>query len=252
MSERKIENELVIDADIQTVWRALTEGEELKRWFPLDARVTPGEGGKVWLSWGGGMDWESDILVWDQPRHLRTGDATQTAVDYYLESRGNQTVLRLVHSGFAADTWEGEIESLEAGWMALLATLRHYVERHAGKPRTVAHFRHPSIAITAQEAFVRALHGLGFTAEQPPVAGERYEATAESGDRFAGRIVSVNAPLTMSATVETMSDAFLMLEIERGRESVRPAIWLSFYGDAGSEAAAVQERIEAMLRKLFA
>jgi hypothetical protein len=34
--------------------RTSTDGEELKRWFPLDARVTPGEGGKIWVSWGEG------------------------------------------------------------------------------------------------------------------------------------------------------------------------------------------------------
>lgn len=38
------------------VWRALTEAEELTRWFPLQARVTPGEGGEIWMSWNGHAD----------------------------------------------------------------------------------------------------------------------------------------------------------------------------------------------------
>ena len=40
-----------IDATPEEVWRALTDAGELMRWFPLQARVTPGKGGSVF--WGG-------------------------------------------------------------------------------------------------------------------------------------------------------------------------------------------------------
>lgn len=36
-----------IEAPIERVWRALTEAAELERWFPLEARVEPGEGGSI-------------------------------------------------------------------------------------------------------------------------------------------------------------------------------------------------------------
>jgi uncharacterized protein YndB with AHSA1/START domain len=43
-----------INATPENVWRALTGAGELMRWFPLQARVTPGTGGqtgvRVWLT----------------------------------------------------------------------------------------------------------------------------------------------------------------------------------------------------------
>lgn len=34
------------------MWRAISDAEELQRWFPLSAEVEPGEGGTVTLAWG--------------------------------------------------------------------------------------------------------------------------------------------------------------------------------------------------------
>jgi len=42
---------LDLDASPDDVWRALTDARELVRWFPLDARVTPGAGGSMVWSW---------------------------------------------------------------------------------------------------------------------------------------------------------------------------------------------------------
>ena len=42
---RKVEKEITIAADADTVWRALSEGEQLRRWFTIDARVNPGPSG---------------------------------------------------------------------------------------------------------------------------------------------------------------------------------------------------------------
>ena len=119
---RSIETEVEIDAPIEAVWRALTAGEELSNWFPLEAKVKPGVGGSVWVSWGPGIAFESPIAVWEENKHLKLiyFEATppeqaeeakakgmfmpfQLSVDYHLESRGGKTVLRLIHSGFAPD-----------------------------------------------------------------------------------------------------------------------------------------------------
>ena len=40
-----------INATPEDVWRALTDAGELMRWFPLQARVTPGKGGSVFWGW---------------------------------------------------------------------------------------------------------------------------------------------------------------------------------------------------------
>lgn len=243
--EKKVIVEVSIDADAETVWRAVSEGEEIKRWFPVDARVTPGVGGAVWLSWGEGMDWEAPIEIWEPGRHMRTIDPppSKLAVDYFIETQGGETVLRIVHSGFAADAWDDELETLNAGWRAFAATLAHYLERHRGEPRTLAKFRHPVVTRPRSEVFPRMLEALGVTLVGE---GERF-----SGPLFEGTARVVKAPVNFSASLANFGEAFLMIEIEPGRDQCRPAVWVSLYGDAGKEAAALETRLQDMVTGAF-
>jgi uncharacterized protein YndB with AHSA1/START domain len=248
----KLERVIEIDADPETVWRALTEGEELKRWFPLDARVTPGVGGAVWLSWGEGIDWETPITVWEPGKHLRTVDSpSQVAVDYYIESHGGKTVLRLVHSGFSAESWDSEYDNLGAGWAAFLSNLKLYLEHHAGEPRTMVSYRHPPVEMPREEVFNRVMTALGLAGQELRKGG-RYEATTIEGDAIAGEVSVYAPPVNFSGTVETLSNGFVIVEIEPGKTKVRPAIWLSLYGEAGKDAGALQGRIESLLQRAFA
>lgn len=250
---RDVAAEIVIDADAEAVWRALSEGEELKRWFPIDARVTPGVGGAVWLSWGEGADWEAPIRVWEPNRHLGTADPapSKLAVDYYIESRGGQTVLRIVHSGFAADAWDDEIETTTSGWRSFLATLKNYLEHHRGEPRSLAYFRHPVVPLPRPEAFQRMLTAFGFDPNATMRPGDRYDVTTKAGDRFTG-VIAVFAPgVNLSGTVENWNDSFLMIEIEPGQGRCRPAVWFSLYGESGNEAPALQERLTDLVTSGF-
>ena len=85
---RAVEREIEIDAPLAAVWKALTDAEELTRWFPLNAGVTPGVGGSVWMSWTDTEGEGAPIEVWEPERHLRTGAvlgaALQIATDFYL------------------------------------------------------------------------------------------------------------------------------------------------------------------------
>ena len=44
---RQQTHEIVIDAPIEAVWKAISDGEELTRWFVDEATVTPGLGGTI-------------------------------------------------------------------------------------------------------------------------------------------------------------------------------------------------------------
>jgi uncharacterized protein YndB with AHSA1/START domain len=249
---KKVEKEIEIDATPEAVWNAIAQAEEIKRWFTLDARVKPGAGGAIWMSFGEGMEWESPIEVWDEGRHLRTteGEAPKKmAIDYFIETRGGKTVLRLVHSGFADDTWDDELDTLNSGWAAFLANLKHYLENHSGEPREVAFFRHDPVAIPRAEAFARTLRALGFN--EPPAAGDRYSVTTETGDHFEGVIKVAAPPINLTMSVENRNNGWLMMEMEPGRDQTRPAIWLSLYGNARSEAPAMQTRIRELLVREF-
>lgn len=244
--EINVEAEVTINADADTVWRALTEGEELKRWFPLDARVRPGAGGAIWLSWGEGMDWEAPIEVWEPKRHLRTVDPAPStvAIDYYIEARGGETVLRIVQSGFGADAWEDEIDTLHGGWRAFLATLRNDLQRHRGEPRAVVYVRHPVVELPRAEVFPRMLAALGM----PHVAaGERFE-----GELFRGVAEVALPPVNISGPLDNYGNGFLMIEIEPGRGRCRPAVWVSLYGETAREAEALQAVLHERVTRAFA
>ena len=110
---------LDLDATPDQVWRALTEAEELVRWFPTGARVTPGKGGRMLWSWGYGEDWVTSIDEWEPGKLLRLVqeearpydaqghplppgevEAARIAMEFTLETVQGKTRLRLVHSGF--------------------------------------------------------------------------------------------------------------------------------------------------------
>lgn len=254
MSEEKIvSNEVEIDADAEAVWNAIADGEELKRWFTVDARVTPGEGGAIWMSFGEGMDWEVPIEVWEPGRHIRTADPapSKMAVDFYVESRGGKTVLRIVQSGFGADRWDEELDTLATGWLSFLTNAKHYLERHRGEPRTMVYFRHPVVRLERREAYPRLLRALGFDAA--PSAGERFDVTTTSGLGLRGAVTVSNPPIHLAGSVESLGDGFMLVEVEPGRGQCRPAVWLSLYGDAANtDTDALRERLRAALTEAFA
>jgi uncharacterized protein YndB with AHSA1/START domain len=47
---RQQTHEIVIDAPIEAVWKAIVDGEELTRWFVEEATVEPGVGGTFTIS----------------------------------------------------------------------------------------------------------------------------------------------------------------------------------------------------------
>ncbi|MBK8268550.1 MAG: SRPBCC domain-containing protein [Planctomycetes bacterium] len=106
---RSIENSVLILAPADVVWKALTDAHELTQWFPLEARVKPGEGGTIWMSWKNEYQFDTPIAIWKPEKHLRliylepTSAALpghpgtsfeiphQVAVDYFLETKSGET-----------------------------------------------------------------------------------------------------------------------------------------------------------------
>ena len=49
-THRSIGLEVEVEGTPEAIGTAVSEGEEIRRWFSPEARVTPGVGGSVWLS----------------------------------------------------------------------------------------------------------------------------------------------------------------------------------------------------------
>jgi uncharacterized protein YndB with AHSA1/START domain len=255
---RAVRAEIEIDAPVEAVWKALTDADEMTRWFPLDARVSPGPGGSIWMSWGPEFEGESRIQVWEPHRHLQAVEDSPfgpLTVDYYLESQGNKTVMRLVHSGFGTGTqWEDEYyEGVESGWPFMLRNLRHYLERHRGTPRLVAWPRlkvQPSI----EEAWQRLMGADGLVREGALAGlrpGDRYRWQAATGDTFEGVVQFLNPVKNFCATVENLNDALLLVGVSQLFGQREVSLWLSAYGVPPEQVEALNERFLGLLRALF-
>ena len=197
---RAFEMALDIAATPDEVWRALTQAEELVRWFPMEARVTPGVGGTMLWNWGEGQDWESRIDVWEPGRRLRLvqddarpydtqgralpagmSEPARIAMEFTLETHRGKTRLRLVHSGFGEGAaWDTEIEGISEGWQAELRSLRHYLERHRGQDRYPGRAM-LSTSMPREAAWDRLLGPDGFRGDPVQPEGRRRLHRDDSG-----------------------------------------------------------------------
>ena len=257
MSEsRKIEQELTINALPEDVWKALTEGEELTRWFPLNATVKPGVGGVIHTAWGEEFAGDTPITVWDPGKHLQTTWQTPNSdkplvVDFFIEARAGATVVRLVHSGFGrGDKWDEEYDGINRGWKFELRGLRHYLENHKGKDRQVAWARR-TYSIDIAEAWRRVMgpEGLGFKGTCEEKEGYRF---AFEKDDLAGEVRIMNPPFQFAGTVDAYNNAYMRVLSERcGGPDLLMYVWLSAYGVQRSVLNDLQARWQAMIDRVL-
>jgi uncharacterized protein YndB with AHSA1/START domain len=139
--------EIEIDATPDQVFRAVSEAEEIKRWFAPIARVDPRVGGEYFISWGPGMEGApSTITIYEPGRRFAAAKERSTpygadasaqpgppltiVVDYQIEAiAGGKTLLRLVHSGFGQGAgWDNEFEATRTGWTEFMQALKRMLE----------------------------------------------------------------------------------------------------------------------------
>lgn len=261
--ERKIETQVEIASSVEAVWKALTDAEELMRWFPLDARVTPGPGGTVWFSWGPPYEGESQIEIWDPPRrlklkdqwggHAEMSDRPQVAMDFTLENAEGKTILRLVHSGFNSGAdWDDEFEGTNRGWLQELLGLKHYLEHHAGEPRRAVWAR-VKVELSREEVWQRIMGPDGLNLEDLK-EGDSFDRVTPAGDQFRGRVIIYRPSEAFAATFENLNNALFRVSIDRWskpRLHVEPSLWLSTYNILNSQVMSFQTSWTKLLTRLF-
>lgn len=247
---RSVEHEVQLDAPPERVWRALTEAEELRRWFPLDARIEPRPGGEIWLSWGPGCEGTAPLAVVDEPRHLRWieesggGDSppVRMAVDFHLEARGGGTFLRLVHSGFGpGEKWDDWYDATDTGWRYFLFNLRHYLERHRDVPRTMVWTRRPP-GRSHQEVWSTVTGPDGLVDLEPD--GESWHLTLDGAPGGSGEVVLAEPGAAFAGMCPGLDDALLFVELEGGGEGWHCGVWLSTWRLETDRTEALQEALD--------
>jgi uncharacterized protein YndB with AHSA1/START domain len=251
---REIVIEREVDAPPEVVFETLTNPEELRRWFPLDARVDPGEGGKIWLSWGPGVDGEAPIHIWDPPARFgwtesygddADGRPIRVAVDFHVEGRDGVTVVRLVQSGFsAAADWDEMYDALKDGWSYFLFNLAFYLEKHRGRPRRMV-WRRVESRLSRDDLWERVVGGGLIRATDDVAPASPFAWLA--GDPVEGEVVSARPGYHFAGSLPGLDDSIVFIEFE-GKHL---GIWLSTYGTSPEEARALQEALDARLAEVL-
>jgi uncharacterized protein YndB with AHSA1/START domain len=271
---RAVNAEIEINAPVEAVWKALTDADELTRWFPLEAGKTPD--GNLWLSWHNEFRWESRIEITEPNRHFRiatveslageqqpgaaakrpTTKAEPTATDFYLESHGGKTALRLVHSGFSADAeWDALYDGTRRGWKFQLWSLQHYLENHHGKPRETAFVRTFLKKLSQEEVWQR-LFGADMLAREGRLdnlkPGDRYALRTAAGDHFTGVVQELNPPVEFYATAENFNNSILEVHLDALFDYRDVNFYLFAYGVPKAQVDGIESRVRQLLQRLEA
>lgn len=251
---RAIEIEVTIEAPVEAVWEALSTGEGLARWFAPEAKVEPGAGGTVWLSWGGGMEGTGRIEVWEPNRRIAwsEGSGEPTAVpflvDFHLEGKGGATKLRLVHSGFSASAdWDEQYDSTRAGWTYFLFNLGFHLIHHPGRKRTMISARRRTTRPVA-EVWRSLLRRAGVDASGI-ARGQPYSFELEGAQ--SGHVEYVREPRNLAGTLSTLDDGLLFIEMEPGTPAWHCGVWISVYGMEESGTARLQAALDSLMDAEF-
>jgi uncharacterized protein YndB with AHSA1/START domain len=117
--------EVVIRAPQIEVWRALTEPDQVRRWFGWDYT---------------GLGDEIELMFVANAKHEPPGrilmfeGEDQSAIE--VEADGAHTIVRAVHpASLEGVELDDDYDQIAEGWRAFLLQLRDYLERHPGKRR---------------------------------------------------------------------------------------------------------------------
>jgi uncharacterized protein YndB with AHSA1/START domain len=262
---RSYEKKFEIAAPVEAVWKAITEGEELTRWFCIEASCEPGCGGHQHVDWGGGAKGTHIVTVWEPNAHLRTeavrpdrGQAPTSdayATDWYLEHQGGVTRVRMVASGFGeGPEWDHEYDGTFHGWDLFHKTLKHYLEHHRGQPSCNV-VLYAVLAVPPKEAWARLMSPEGLIKEgrlDDLTIGAPFRFKTSQGDVFAGEVRNYVPGKTFSAMVESLNKSILNLEMAAipGRGHFL-YLALSSWGLPKAEVEALGARLKSIVYGLF-
>jgi uncharacterized protein YndB with AHSA1/START domain len=136
-----------LTADVQTVWRALTDPAQLTAWCSPKAEIRARTGGLFRACVDRVTELEAHIDVYEPGRRLRliylpsaTLPPTDSALidDFILEpAQAGGTILRLLGSGVpGAPEWDAQYLRLRTGWQAAMTRLKALIEGAARRRGT--------------------------------------------------------------------------------------------------------------------
>jgi uncharacterized protein YndB with AHSA1/START domain len=231
-TKRSLEKTIEVSATPEQVWKALTDPKELVKWFPLEARVTPGVGGKFFISWGPDMEGEAEIIAWEPGKRIAWKESMAT-VEFTIEARGGKTLVRMVQSGFfSGEAWENEwFESTDYGWGFILLNLQWSLERHPGADRQVRWPRQ-KVDLTREETYARLLRSSSLFAGDLTTfkPGDSFALKTTTGENWTGKVEFIKPLRGFCLSIRELGDALLWVTIEGSPGTIEAQIWLAAFG----------------------
>ena len=136
-----IRKERVFHHPIDKVWQAITEGDQISKWF-LQANFKPEVGYDYTLSTSDEHECDGvrGTILEADPYTLKyswnDGTPVDTIVTWTLEERGDDTVLTLVHSGISklGELAKQKMGDFDQGWDNCLSSLPNYLKDEVPQP----------------------------------------------------------------------------------------------------------------------
>jgi uncharacterized protein YndB with AHSA1/START domain len=143
-----IEREILIEAPAETVWRVITEPDQISQWFSDAAELDPRPGGEGMLTFAdkatsqrmtvrlrveAAEPFHRFVFRWDYPEGARPAEGNSLLVEFTLTAEGAGTRLRVTESGFVAlqrpdqEKAAAYFSAHDKGWDVHLGDLRDYV-----------------------------------------------------------------------------------------------------------------------------
>jgi hypothetical protein len=187
--------EIFVAAPIDTVWKALRDPVEVKRWFGWDYPDYAAEVEMMFVQ----------HFVADEANRVITSPGMPDR--FTLEASEAGTIVRVIRSAPVTDgSWAGVYSDVVEGWLTFLHQLKFVLERHAGADRRTIYLN----GRAASAATPPPMEALGLTALSIVPNGERYDVTAATGERLQGTVL-YRAPYQIGLTVDGYGDGLIVL-----------------------------------------
>jgi hypothetical protein len=235
--------ELLVAAPIDTVWRALREPDQIRRWF----------------------GWEHAGLA-EEIAMMFPGDAASDATctrqipgmsdRYVLEAvGGGHTIVRVIRAAPVTDaSWTGIYDDSVEGWLTFTQQLRFLLERHASGDAAGVERRTLLMNGRARQADTALPEeALGLTSVRVVPIGARYRVTTTMGESLEG-IVWHRSPYQVGLTVDAYGDGLLVVTTRtRTAKSAHGGgtIGITTYGLDEQARAALNRRWSAWWRERY-
>lgn len=130
--------EFTVEAPVSTVYKAITEGAEVKGWWTVDNNLKPQQGSMAEFRFAGSGGFKFEVskldkdkgVVWKTIEGLPDWGGTQVTFD--LEAKDGGTKVVFGHRDFATEA--GSFGAVSYAWAGFMMSLKSYIETGQGKP----------------------------------------------------------------------------------------------------------------------